>query len=110
MRLPVEGDLLFPVLLLALLNVFLARVADTHPTSALMEGDIAVPGQRTTGVLSSFVEAEANLWTNGLVPYKFDKMKLAGGGFDLLFTDQNMELVRSVLQGIMEAVPCIEFR
>ena len=110
MRLPVERDL-FPVLLLSLLNVYLARMADTLPTSGLMEGDIAVPGQRgTTGVLSSFVEAEANLWTNGVVPYKFDKMKLAGGGFDILFTDQNMELVRGVLQEIMEAVPCIEFR
>ena len=106
MRLPVERDL-FPVLLLALMNVFLAMKADT---SGLMEGYIAVPGQRTTGVLSSFVETEANLWTNGVVPYKFDKMKLAGGGFDILFTDQNMELVRGVLQEIMEAVPCIEFR
>ena len=110
MRLLVERDLFLPVVLLSLLNIFLARMADSLPTSGLMEGDIAVPGQRTTGVLSAFVEAEANLWTNGLVPFKFDRMKLAGGGFDPLFTNLNMELVRSVLQEIMEAVPCIEFR
>ena len=96
------------VLTLALLNVFLAQLADSN----MMEGDMAVPSVqgRLDNVSHSFVIAEDRLWAEGLVPFRFEKLKLVGGGFEDLFRDEDRALIRSVLDEITEAVPCVIFR
>ena len=99
------------VLTLALLNVYLAQLADSMP-STMVEGDMAVPEKqgRQDNVPHSFVIANDSLWEDGLVPFRFEKMELVGGDFEDLFRDEDMVMIRSVLDGITEAVPCILFR
>ena len=111
MGLPLRRDLC-SVISLFLLNLYLAHRADSLPPT-LVEGDMAVPEVREVqedGVQHSFVLANDSLWANGLVPFKFEKLELAGGDLENLFTDEDMDLVRNVLEGITQAVPCIRFR
>ena len=91
-----------------MLNVFLAQLAD----STMVEGDMAVPSVQghLDNVQHSFVIAEDRLWADGLVPFRFEKMELFGGGFEDFFRDEDMVLIRSVLDEITEAVPCVRFR
>ena len=78
----------------------------------LVEGDMAVPEEQggQVGVQQSFVLAEDSLWAEGLVPFRFEKMELVGGDLEDLFRDEDMQMIRSVLHGITEAVPCVRFR
>ena len=100
------------IITLALLNVHLAQLVASLP-STMVEGDMAVPQVQAgpeDGVQHRFVMAEKSLWAEGLVPWRFEKLELAGGGFEDLFRDEDMEMTRSVLDGITEAVPCVRFR
>ena len=99
-------------LTLALLNVHLAQLVDSLP-STMVEGDMGVPQEQAgpeDGVQHSFVMSEDSLWAEGLVPWRFEKLEVAGGGLEDLFRDEDMEMIRSVLDGITEAVPCVRFR
>ena len=108
---PLPRDL-YSVIVLFLLNLYLAHRADSL-APAMVEGDMAVPQQREGqqgGIQHSFVLSNDSLWFGGLVPFRFEKLELTVGVFEDLFRDEDMDLIRSVLEGITQAVPCIKFR
>ena len=97
------------VLGIVLLGLCMAHMADT---TGLVEGDMAIPRRADggSGVQESFLSNKSNLWEDGRVPYKFEMMELEGGDFEEVFRDEDMNMVRNVLQEITDAVPCIEFK
>merc|ERR1719186_616798 len=94
-------------------TVFLLSITLTHMATltGLMEGDMAVPKMLVDKtVQQSFLKNASALWSEGWVPYKFEKMELNGGVFEQIFRDEDMKLITDVLLDISQAVPCIEFR
>ena len=94
-------------------TVFLLSVTLTHmaTSTGLTEGDMAVPKMLVDNtVQQSFLKNASALWSEGWVPYKFEKMELNGGSFEQIFRDEDMKLITEVLLEISQAVPCIEFR
>ena len=76
----------------------------------LLEGDVAVPTSSTGDtVQDSFLLAPSKLWSNGIVPYLFEKLPLEGGGEESIFSDYHKQMIREAMAHISEKVPCIQF-
>ena len=95
---------MFQLLLLCMLGLFTAL-------DALIEGDIALPSSSRQGdVRDSFLLAPSQLWSNGIVPYRFETLVLAEGVEEPIFRAEDMQLLREAMEHISAQVPCIHFR
>ena len=80
-------------------------------TTGLIEGDMAVATMEDGGsTQQSFLINASSLWSEGRVPYKFENLELKGGQFEQIFKNEDMQLVREVLDEISNAVQCITFK
>ena len=80
-------------------------------TTGLIEGDMAVAIMEAGGsTQQSFIKDALSLWSEGRVPYKFENLELKGGQFEQIFKNEDMQLVREVLDEISNAVQCITFK
>ena len=80
-------------------------------TTGLIEGDMAVAIMEAGGsTQQSFIKDASSLWSEGRVPYKFENLELKGGQFEQIFKNEDMQLVREVLDEISNAVQCITFK
>ena len=79
--------------------------------SGLMEGDVAVPRSLTGGkVRDSFLLDASQLWSNGIVPFRFETLALEDGGVEDIFSDDHKQLIREAISHISTHVPCLVFR
>eukprot|EP00092_Neocalanus_flemingeri_P028146 GFUD01030567.1.p1 GENE.GFUD01030567.1~~GFUD01030567.1.p1 ORF type:complete len:516 (-),score=125.26 GFUD01030567.1:65-1612(-) len=82
-----------------------------RPFDELMEGDVATPRSPSgEKVKDSFILDSNQLWTGGVVPYKFEMLPLDDGGEEPLFSDKDKEMIEEALNHISEMVPCIQFK
>ena len=77
----------------------------------LLEGDVAMPRSPAgMKVEDTFLLNTNQLWSNGVVPFIFEKLLLEGGGEEPIFSDKNKQMIRKAMAHISEKVPCIKFR
>ena len=81
--------------------------------SDLVEGDIAVPttvdDTSSVKTKNTFVTDANNLWSSGIIHYRFATRILVSGGTEPLFSLEDVTLIKQALQHIMDNVPCIQF-
>ena len=94
-----------------LLLMLFVSVPVSRGFDILLEGDIAKPRYSSMeNVRDSFLQSPSKLWSNGLVPFRFEMLLLEDGGIEPIFRDEHKQLIRDAMSHISEKVPCIKFR
>ena len=80
-------------------------------SSNLVQGDIAVPVNRTGAddVMYGFVTDQKALWNKGIIPYRIEEDEYEGN-WEPVFTDAQIANITTSLGQIEAEVPCIRFR
>ena len=80
-----------------------------NPEMVLVEGDVVMPVTKGGGMTkNAFLNDPSNLWSNGVVFYRFETFKWEEGEKPI-FDEQQIDSIRTIFQDIKREIPYLKF-